>query len=259
MSSLTAEPKYTKYSGSEAEGILENSRERSSSEFEPVEKSASKEDLEVAEILTTIVENTADNTRVFSTFKESEIPHLDLSNIVNISGDNLPKPSSPDNPLDPTTLLQTTLLDLITKMVSDHELQKKYELPIDAKYIECLKQITEKHPNYFESFESSLSSIVQDGRISVADFPEIVKMVIELYTVLYSVHPKDIVDMCAGVLKTVFFIAVKEKLIVVENENDVIAAFDNFIDSIVDLLKMHIQLSGGWETITCNFGKLFGF
>lgn len=236
MSSITAEPKY-----------------------QPVEKSASKEDLEVAEILTNIVENTADNTRVFSTIKESEIPHLDLSNIVNISGDNLPKPSSLDNPLDPTSLLHATLLDIITKMVSDHELQKKYELPIDAKYIECLKQITEKHPNYFASFESSLSSIVQDGRISVTDFPEIVKMVIELYTVLYSVYPKDIVDMCAGVLKTVFFIAVKEKLIVVNNENDVIVAFDNFIDSIVDLLKMHIQLSGGWDTITCNFGKLFGF
>jgi hypothetical protein len=65
--------------------------------------------------------------------------------------------------------------------------------------------------------------------------------------------------MCANVLKTVFFIAVKEKVIVVENENDVIAAFDSFIDSIVELLKMHIQLSGGWDNITCNFRKLFWF
>jgi hypothetical protein len=229
MSSITAEPKY-----------------------EPVEKSASKEDLEVAEILTTIVENMDTPPRVFSTIKESEIPQLDLSNIV-------PKPSSQDYPLDPSSLLNHTLLDLITKMVSDHELQKKYELPIDARYIECLKQITEKHPNYFASFESSLMAIVKDGRISVADFPEIVKMVMELYIVLHSVHPKDIVDMCANVLKTVFFIAVKEKVIVVENENDVIAAFDSFIDSIVELLKMHIQLSGGWDNITCNFRKLFWF
>jgi hypothetical protein len=234
-----AEPKYQ-----------ENSVELSSKEFEPLLQS--KEDLEVAEILTTIVETTVDeNTRVFNTVKENELP-IDLSN-------NIPKPSSQDYPLDPSTLLHTTLFDLITKMVSDHELQKKYELPIDARYIECLKQIIEKHPNYFASVESSLMAIVKDGRISVADFPEIVKMVMELYIVLHSVHPKDIVDMCANVLKTVFFIAVKEKIIVVENENDVIAAFDSFIDSIVELLKMHIQLSGGWDNITCNFRKLFWF
>lgn len=228
--------------------------------FTSTEQSSSDVDLEVAEILSKIVEDTTANmvsdSRVFSTIKESELslihPDADTSN-------NPAKPSPQDHPLDPTTLLQTTLLDLITKMVSDHEVQKKYELPIDAKYIECLKQITEKHPNYFASFESALFGIVKDGRISVADFPEIVKMVMELYIVLHSVHPKDIVDMCSNVLKTVFFIAVKEKIIVVENENDVIVAFDSFIDSIVELLKMHIQLSVGWDTVTCNFGKLFGF
>ena len=212
---------------------------------------ASNEDLEVAEILNKIVEDTTNIDRVFSTIKETEILDLDLSN-------NTTKSSSQDHPLDPTTLLQTTLLDLITKMVSDHELQKKYELPIDARYIECLKQITEKHPNYFASFESALFGIVKDGRISTADFPEIVKMVMELYIVLHSVHPKDIVDMCANVLKTMFFIAVKEKIIVVENENEVIGAFDNFIDSVVELLKMHSQLSESWNTITCNFRQMFG-
>jgi hypothetical protein len=215
--------------------------------YEPIVQS--KEDLEVAEILQNIVADTT--TRVFTTIKENEIPPLDLSNI-------MPKPSSQDYHLDPNTLLKHSLLDLITKVISDHELQKKYEFPIDAKYIACLKQITEKHPNYFGSFESSLFGIVKDGRISVADFPEIVKMVMELYTILYSVHPKDLVDMCAGVLKTVFFIAVKEKVIVVENENEVIGAFDSFIDSVVELLKMHIQLSGNWNNVTCNFRQMFG-
>jgi hypothetical protein len=222
------------------------------SKYEPVAQSMSKEDLEVAEILTTIVETASadESTRIFTTVKETEIQTIDPLDI--------PKPNSPDFPLEPSSLLQTTLLDLITKMVSDHELQKKYELPIDARYIECLKQITEKNPNYFASVESTLLSIVKDGRISTADFPEIVKMVMELYIVLHSLHPDDLVDMCANILKTVFFIAVKEKVIVVENENEVIGAFDNFIDSIVELLKMHMQLSGGWDTITCNFRQMCG-
>jgi hypothetical protein len=216
------------------------------SKYEPIEVSESKEDLEVAQILSNVAENTVENGRGFSSLNESDIPHLDLSN-------NLPKPSSQKYPLDPASLLQTTLLDLITKMVYDHELQRKYELALDARYIDCLKEIAEKHPIYFGSFENSLSSIVKDGRISVADFPEIVKMVIELYTIMYSVHPRDIVDMCANVLKTVFFIAVKEKLIIVENENEVIGVFDNFIESIVDLLKMQIQLSSTFSDLTCNF------
>ena len=211
--------------------------------YESVEVSESKEDLEVAEILSNAVENSVENCLGFSSL--NEIPHFDLSN-------NFPKSSSENYPLDPASLVQTTLLDLITKMVSDHELQKKYELPLDARYIDCLKEIAEKHPTYFGSFENSLSSIVKDGRISVADFPEIVKMVIELYTIMYSVRPNDIVDMCANVLKTVFFIAVKERLIIVENENEVIGAFDNFIDSIVDLLKMQIQLSSTFSDLTCN-------
>jgi hypothetical protein len=221
------------------------------------EVAQSKDDLEVAEIMTNIVETTVDeNTRVFNTMKDHEL--LTISMDTDLSN-NIPNPSSQDYPLDPSSLLRKNLLDLIIKVVSDHDLQKKYEFPIDAKYIECLKQITEKHPNYFASFEASLLAIVKDGRISVADFPEIVKMVMELYTILYSLHPNDLVDMCAGVLKTVFFIAVKEKIIVVDNENEVIGAFDNFIDSIVELLKMHIQLYGSWNNITCNFRQLFGF
>jgi hypothetical protein len=225
------------------------------SEPKYVSVAQSKEDLEVAEILNNDVENTEDESMcVFLTIKETEVltvgMDIDLSN-------NSPKPSSPDYPLDPNSLVRITLLELITKMVSDHELQKKYELPIDAKYIECLQQIMEKQPNYFASFEASLLAIVKDGRISTADFPEIVKMVMELYMILYYVQPKDIVDMCANVLKTVFFISVKEKIIVVQNENEVIRAFDNFIDSIVELLKMHIQLSGTWNNITCNFSRLF--
>jgi hypothetical protein len=239
----------------------------------------SKDDLEVAEILTNIVENVDETTRFFNTVKDHElhtiandlpegaevvrensVEHSSKENDMDIhSSNNVPTLSSHDYPLDPNSLVHFTLLDLIIKVVSDHELQKKYEFPIDAKYIECLKQIVEKHPNYFGSFEKSLMAIVKDGRISVSDFPEIVRMVMELYTILYSINPHDLVDMCAGVLKTVFFIAVKEKIIVVDNENEVIGAFDNSIDSIVELLKMHIQLYGGWNKVTCNFKKLFWF
>lgn len=214
----------------------------------------SKEDLEVVEINNNVENIYDESNRIFLTINENEIPTVGMD--IDVSN-NPPKSNSPDYPLDPNSLVRITLLDLITKIVSDHELQKKYELLIDVRYIECLKQITEKHPNYFASFEASLLAIVKDGRISTADFPEIVKMVMELYTILYYVQPKDIVDMCANVLKTVFFIAIKEQIIVVKSENEVIGAFDNFIDSIVELLKMHIQLSGNWNNITCNFSRLF--
>ena len=188
----------------------------------------------------------------------------------NVLMDNVPNQSSQDYPLEPnspniilpreeTPILQVSLLDLIKNLVSDRELQKKYEFPIDAKYIDCLKQIVENHPKYFGSVEFALYVIVKDGRISIADLPEIVQIVLDLYVILYSIHPKDLADMCAGILKTVFYIAVKGRVIVVEHENEIIWAFDSFIDSITELLKMNTKIHGTWNNITCGFSRLFRF
>jgi len=192
-----------------------------------------------------------------------------INTTYNVLIDNVPNQSSQDYPLEPnslnilsrekTPILQVSLLDLITNIISDRELQKKYEFPIDAKYIDCLKQIIENHPKYFGSVESALYVIVKDGRISIADLPEIVQIVLDLYVILYSIHPKDLADMCAGILKTIFYIAVKGRVIVVERENEIIWAFDSFIDSITELLKMNTKIHGTWNNITCCFSKLFRF
>ncbi len=195
----------------------------------------------------------------------SVIPTIDTT--YNVLMNTIPKSSSPDFPIESnspnilqtedTPILQLSLLDLIKNLVSDRELQKKYEFPIHAKYIDCLKQLIETHPKYFGSVESALFVIVKDGRISIADLPEIVQIVLDLYVILYSVHPKDLVDMCAGILKTVFYIAVKGRVIVVEHDNEIIWAFDSFIDSITELLKTQIQLHRTWNNITRGFGQLF--
>ena len=206
------------------------------------------------------------------------IPAIDTTDSVttdsvttyNVLMNNVPNQSSQDYPLEPnspniilpreeTPIIQVSLLDLITNIISDRELQKKYEFPIDAKYIDCLKQIVENHPKYFGSVESALYVIVKDGRISIADLPEIVQIVLDLYVILYSIHPKDLADMCAGILKTIFYIAVKGRVIVVEHENEIIWAFDSFIDSITELLKMNTKIHGTWNNITCGFSRLFRF
>ena len=194
-----------------------------------------------------------------------DVPTIDTT--YNVLMDNVQNQSSQDFPIksnnpdilaiEETSIMQTSLLNLIKNIISDRELQKKYEFPIDAKYIDCLKQIVETHPKYLGSVESALYVIVKDGRISIADLPEIVQIVLDLYVILYSVHPKDLVDMCAGILKTIFYIAVKGKVIVVEHENEIIWAFDSFIDSIAELLKTQIQLHGTWNNITRGFGRLF--
>jgi hypothetical protein len=247
----------------------------------------SNEDSEVSEILNnaveTVSENTVEESTVFSAIQDSEkyssevsqtptgpgsCPDYENNTIVqNVLLDNVPNTRSQDNPLEPNRpntpqsedipLLKVTLFELIKKIVSDRELQQKYEFPIDAKYIDCLKQIVETHPKYFGSVESALFVIVKDGRISIADLPEIVQIVLDLYVILYSVHPKDLVDMCAGILKTVFYVALKGRVIVVEHENEIIWAFDSFIDSITELLKTQIQLHGTWNNITRGFGRLF--
>lgn len=221
--------------------------------------SISKEDSEVAEILTSISSTVVSNnpsSLVSGLSSPSEIertPELVASVGVQVlSGDNVLS-------TDTSKSVHISLLVIITKVVSDMELQKKYAMPIDAKYIHFIKQIIQKNPHYFSSLETSLDTIIKDNSISVSDFTEIVKMIIDLYVILHSICSKDTVDICAGILKLIFFIAVKEKIVIVENETDVIITFDVFIDSILELLKTHIQLSSSCLPITCDFRKMWGF
>jgi len=223
------------------------------------EKAISNEDLEVAEILngisnTIVSSNTSIPISAFVSHSEiDKTPELVASVGVRVlSGDNVLSSDTSES-------VHISLLVLITKMISDTELQKKYAIPLDAKYTHFIKQIIQKNPEYFSSVETSLNTIIKDKCISVSDFPEIVKMVMDLYVVLHSICSKDTVDICAGILKLIFFIAVKEKVVVVENENDIINAFDVFIGSIVELLKTHIRLSSNCLPITCDLRKMWGF
>lgn len=227
--------------------------------FEANYSSISKEDLEVAEILTSISSTVVSNNSSIPI--STVISHPEIAGTPDIGTSVCVRVLSEDNLLSKHTSQsnQVSILFLITKLVSDMELQKKYAMPIDAKYIHFIKQIIQKNPDYFSSLETSLDTIIKDNSISVSDFPEIVKMIIYLYVILHSICSKDTVDICAGILKLIFFIAVKEKIVVVENETDVIITFDVFIDSIVELLKTHIQLSSSCLPITCDFRKMWGF
>ena len=160
--------------------------------------------------------------------------------------------------IKPKELDKITLLFLVFRIINYHDLQKKYEIPIDAKYIECLQQITKKTPEFFWLFETALRTIIQDGVVSVGDIPELVKIMTTLYNTIHSIQSKTDIELCAGLLKLLFFISIKENLVPVnmENHTSILVAFDNLIDSVAELLKKHTQLSdsgSSCSTVTCNF------
>lgn len=203
--------------------------------YESVDQSLSTDDITVATILT------------------------DIKNTVIESNDKAPssvKTTAPiihsDYPLDPTSLSCHSLLDLAKKHINTRDLQKKYELSIDAKHIYYIQLIIQKHPEFFDSFESSLKLIINDGKVSFSDMPELVKMMMKLYEILHRFKPQNITYICVCIMKILCFICLKEQVVKVENKTDILIAFNNLIDSIEDLLKMHIQLNNCCNYITCN-------
>jgi len=214
---------------------IENSHNHT---YEPICEPLSQDEIEVSGILTDIKNSVVDNT---SKPESVEKP--------NVSSD------SSEYPLDPTSVKSISLINLIKHRIGAHVLQKKYELPIDAKHIYYIQLIIQKHPEFFDMFESSLNTIIKDGIVSFSDMPEIVKMMMKLYEILHKVHPQNISHTCSCIMKILCFICLKEDVVRVENKTDVLIAFNKLIDSIEDLLKMHVQLSNFCSYLPCNFTR----
>lgn len=155
--------------------------------------------------------------------------------------------------IDKHDLNRSSILYLVLRIIFYHDLQKKYELPIDAEYIQCLQELTKTYPQFFFEFETAMHTIIKDGTVSVSDIPELVKLMHNLYEIINNIKKKTNIELCAGLLKLLFFVYIKENLVVVEDETLVLIAFDSLIDSITELLKLHMQLSTpSCSTVMCN-------
>lgn len=113
-----------------------------------------------------------------------------------------------------------------------------------------VKEILEKllgEAQYFDKVEEYLHAIIKDNKLDAKDVPIVMLLLTELYERLQGFSMKDIsTETCGEVIKTIVEIAIKEKIVPV-NEEDLalLSTIYNIVDTSIRLIKMRNQLDEG--------------
>lgn len=109
-----------------------------------------------------------------------------------------------------------------------------------------LADLIRKKPEFFRMVESTLSRNINDNKIKAETVPYIVSIISQLYLLLLpkyddNKHTESITENCSNTIKFLISVSLRENIIFIESETDIvllIACFDDIIDSCVKLLKM---------------------
>ena len=113
-----------------------------------------------------------------------------------------------------------------------------------------VKEILEKllgEAQYFDKVEEYLHAIIKDNKLDAKDVPIVMLLLTELYERLRGFSIKDIsTETCGEVIKTIVEIAIKEKIVPV-NEEDLalLSTIYNIVDTSIRLIQMRNQLDEG--------------
>ena len=113
-----------------------------------------------------------------------------------------------------------------------------------------VKEILEKllgEAQYFDKVEEYLHAIIKDNKLDAKDVPIVMLLLTELYERLRGFSIKDVsTETCGEVIKTIVEIAIKEKIVPV-NEEDLalLSTIYNIVDTSIRLIQMRNQLDEG--------------
>jgi len=143
-------------------------------------------------------------------------------------------------------LFQRNLVQTIESILSSCELQEKYSTKLSHLCVTELADLIRKKPEFFRMVESTLSRNINDNKIKAETVPYIVSIISQLYLLLLpkyddNKHTESITENCSNIIKFLISVSLRENIIFIESETDIvllIACFDDIIDSCVKLLKM---------------------
>jgi len=149
----------------------------------------------------------------------------------------------------------TTLANLVTLLLGQDDRMKKYNLPVSDETKLVLSKLLSVD-NYFDGVEKLMKDIVHDGKIDARDVPKIMLLLTELYKM--SKQIKDVKfdeKICGDVLKVLFNIALKDKLIpIAEEDIELLKCIYEIVDTSMTLLQT--DTSGVKKGIVYQLKKL---
>jgi hypothetical protein len=143
------------------------------------------------------------------------------------------------------TVVKRNLIQLIETILASYELQEKYSTKLTPFCMITINDLIKKKPEYFRMVESTLVRNIHNNKIKSEDIPYIISIISQLYNLLLaqyndSKNRDSIIDTCSNSLKFIFSVSLRENLIKIDSETDIILlllCFDNIIDSCMKLLK----------------------
>lgn len=145
-------------------------------------------------------------------------------------------------------VVKRNLIQLIETILASYELQEKYSTKLTPFCMITIGELVKKKPEYFRMVESTLVRNIHNNKIKAEDVPYIISIIAQLHNLLCMTRYEDIAnsepitDTCSNILKFLFSVSLRENLVKVDSETDImllLLCFDNIIDSCMKLLKPH--------------------
>jgi len=141
------------------------------------------------------------------------------------------------------------LLDLIKAIVKSEPesesdilvIQKRYDIEITYELLSVLSLMSTADPAFFLSVENTFTEIVKGNKIDARDVPNIMALLINLYTILAELKFKPLnTQICGSVLKFIIAVIIKDKIVRIDNDNEkeFLICLALLIDSCIELTTL---------------------
>jgi hypothetical protein len=143
-------------------------------------------------------------------------------------------------------VLKRNLIQIIETILASYEMQEKYSTKLTPFCMITIGELIKKKPEFYRMVESTLTRNIHGNKIKAEDVPYIISIISNLHTLLLSlryqdmIHSEPLTDTCSNILKFLFSVSLRENLVKIESETDImllLLCFDNIIDSCMKLLK----------------------
>ena len=140
-------------------------------------------------------------------------------------------------------LYMKSLREAVNILLTKVDAEKRYNIQISSNVKFILQTLTEDETvNYFDTVEENLKQIIKDDQINANDIPYIIQLVADLYKKFQNttIHYNE--ELCGEVLKTIFLICIKERLVSVsERDYEILQCLYNIIDTSIKLMSLKIK------------------
>jgi hypothetical protein len=144
------------------------------------------------------------------------------------------------------TTANRNLIQKIEAIIASYELQEKYSTQLTVYSLTVIEKLIKTKPEFFRVVESTLIRNINGNILRANDVPYIISIIAQLYNLLSNLHidnnsTEPPSDLCGYLLKFIVSVAVREKIVKIDDETEatlLLLCCDNIIEACTKLIKL---------------------